>query len=157
MRVVLCLFLHTGAERLAIPAAAVVEVVPAVRLHPLPGGPPWVAGVFRFRGTVTPVVDLHRLATGEPCPMRLNTRIVVVNHTGPDGTKPLGLLSERVSDLRSLATTGQPYAPAVAGGGPELGPLVADAEGMVRLPDLGRLVPAAYRGVLFGAAAAVGE
>jgi chemotaxis-related protein WspB len=146
----LCLFIHAGGERLAVPAAAVTEVVPGVALHPLTGGPPWVAGVFRFRGAVTPVLDLHRLATGQPCPVKLSTRIVVLDHPTPDGPRSVGLLAERVSELKPLATTGPAYAAGSAADGPDLGPLLADADGVVRVPDLGRLVPRAYHGAVFG-------
>ena len=145
----LCLFVRAGAERLAIPAAAVAEVVPAVPLHPAAGAPPWVAGVFRFRGAVAPVLDLHRLATGGPCPARLGARIVVVHYPTRDGPRLLGLLSERVTDLKPIAT-GPGYAPAPSADTPDLGPLVADADGMVRLTDVGRLVPLAYCYALFG-------
>jgi chemotaxis-related protein WspB len=147
---VLCLFVRAGAERLAIPAAAVAEVVPAVSLHPAAGAPPWVAGVFRFRGAIAPVLDLHRLAAGGPCPARLGARIVVVHHAGRGCPRPLGLLAEQVTELKPLAA-GPGYAPAPPADAPDLGPLVADADGMVRLTDVSRLVPLAYRDALFGA------
>ena len=147
----LCLFVRAGAERLAVQAAAVLEVVPAVRLHEPAGAPPWVAGVFRFRGVVTPVIDLHKLAVGTPCPVRLSTRVVLIEYPTLDGPRPLGLLAERVTDLRPLAVTGPGYAPGSPADGPDLGPLVTDAEGVVRLLSVGRLVPAAFRDALFGA------
>lgn len=146
----LCLFLRAGTERMAVQAAAVLEVVPAVKLHPASGAPPWVAGVFRYRGVITPVIDLPRLATGKPCTLRLSTRIVLIEYPTLDGPRPLGLLAEQVTDLRELTVTGPEYSPASAGDGPDLGPMVADAEGVVRLPTVGRLVPPAYRDALFG-------
>jgi chemotaxis-related protein WspB len=137
----LCLFLRAGPERLAVPAAAVAEVTPAVPLHPVVGADPRVAGAFRFRGTVTPVLDLCRLATGDGCPTRLSTRIVVVRRAGDP--RPVGLLVERVLDLKPLTVAGSPFAPADAGG-LDLGPLETDTDGLVRLPDVNRLVPAVY-------------
>ena len=35
---------------------------------PVNGGPPWIAGVFVYRGRVVPVVDLHRLIGGRRMP-----------------------------------------------------------------------------------------
>jgi chemotaxis-related protein WspB len=137
---------------MAVPASAVVEVVPAVRLHPLVGAPPWVAGVFRYRGTVTPVLDLHRVATGEACPIRLSSRVVIVHDVTGAEPRPLGQLAERIADLKPQAVSGPAFSPGLPAGGPELGPLVADSEGVVRLPDLTRLVPAAVRGALSGGA-----
>lgn len=129
----LCLYAHAGPERLAIPAGAVVEVVPAVRLHSAAG----VAGVFRYRGAVVPVLDVYRLITGEPCPEALHARIVVVDNPR------LGLLVERVSELKELAVADGGYATGAAGAG--LGPLTADADGVVRRLDLARLAGLAYR------------
>ena len=146
----LCLFLRAGTERLAVPASSVVEVVPAVRLHPAPGGPPWLAGLFRFRGSVTPVLDLHRLIEGSPCPVRLSTRIVVIEAQVNNGPRHLGLLAERVTDLKALTTIGAGYKFGQAPTGPDLGPIVADAEGVVRIPDINKLVPLAYQGLTFG-------
>lgn len=139
----LCLFVRAGAERLAVPAAAVVEVVPAVRLHRPAGAPTRVAGVLRFRGEVTPVLDVHQLTTGEPCPERLSTRIVILEADTPAGRRRLGLLAERVTDLKSLAEIGPAYA-GPATGGPDLGPMAVDADGVVRLTEVARLFPLAY-------------
>ena len=133
-----------------MPASSVVEVVPAVQLHPAPGGPPWLAGLFRFRGSVTPVLDLHRLIEGTPCPVRLSTRIVVIEAQVNNGPKHLGLLAERVTDLKTLATIGAGYKFGQVATGPDLGPIVADAEGVVRIPDISKLVPLAYQGLTIG-------
>jgi len=148
---VLCLIVSAGQERVAIQAAAVLEVVPAVNLHHPAGTPEWIAGVFRFRGVVTPVIDLHQLAVGGACPVRLSTRIVVVEYPTIDGPRPLGLLAERMTDLKELTVTGPGYLPSPDANSPDLGPLVAEADGVVRLATVGRLVPPAYRGALFGA------
>lgn len=139
----LCLYLQAGSERLAVPASAVVEVIPRVRFHPVAGAPPWLAGVFRFRGAVTPVIDLHQVATSEACPVRLSTRIAIVHDPSGSGARALGLLAERVTDLKPLTISGPAFSARPIAGGLDLGPLVADPEGVIRLPDLGRLVAAA--------------
>ena len=108
----LYLLLHAGPERLAVPAAGVVEVLPAVERHPAGG-----REVIVRRGAVVPVLDLCRQVGGAACPHTLHARLVVV-------AGPLGLLVERVGDLVELA-------------GP--GPLVADPGGVVRLLDPARL------------------
>jgi len=145
---VLGLIVHAGAERLAVPALAVVEVVPAVRLHPAAGAPPGVAGLAQYRGTVVPVVDLHRLATGDECPVRLSTRLVILDAPTGGGLKRLGLLVDRADELRDLPTfdarTG--YAAPPADGQADLGPLLAVEGGVVRLPDLVALGRLAFGG-----------
>ena len=57
----LALFFELRGEVFAIPARAVVEVVPKVELRVVPRAPQWLAGVFPYRGAVLPVVDLTRL------------------------------------------------------------------------------------------------
>lgn len=141
----LCLYLRAGVERLAVPATSVIEVAPAVPLHRPTDTPHVIAGVFRFRGAVTPVLDLHQLVSGEPCPVKLNSRIVVISHTQDGKTRMLGLLTEQVIDLKPLTVIGPRYtatthSPLTV----DLGPMVTDSEGMLRLPNVAELVPLAY-------------
>ena len=124
------LFLHCGADRYALPAAAVEEVVPAVPLHrPAGDAHPAFAGVLRYRGAVVPVLALA--AAGPP---RLGGRIVVVGLPG-DPPRRLGLLADGVSELKPLEATGVAFAPPADAAGPDLGALVAVAGGLVRLLD----------------------
>ncbi len=129
------LILHAGPERLAVPAAAVAEVLPAVERHPLAGGPAWLSGAIRRSGAVVPVVDLCRLVGAGDCPVTLHARIVVVG-----GATPFGLLTERVGDLREVADGSAMTAP-VNDDGVNLGPLAADADGLVRLTNPAMLLP----------------
>ena len=127
------LILHAGPERLAVPAATVAEVLPALDRHPLAGGPAWPAGAVRVRGKVVPVVDLCRLVGGTDCPNTLHARIVLVA-----GVMAYGLLAERVGELREV-NGHEVSSPSVEG--VCLGPLVADADGLVRLTDPAALLP----------------
>ena len=115
------LILHAGPERLAIPAAAVAEVLPAVERHP-------TTGAVVVRGVVVPVLDLCRHVTGTDCPATLHARLVVLG-----GDRPLGLLAERVGDLVELPDAGGLTA------GDRLGVQVAGPDGLVRLTDPARL------------------
>jgi chemotaxis-related protein WspB len=63
----------------AVDVALVVEVVPRIELRRLPHAPSYLAGLFDYRGTVTPVIDLGLLLGSEACPERLSTRIIVAN------------------------------------------------------------------------------
>ena len=59
----------------------------------------YVAGVFRYRGQLVPVLDLCWLMHGQPCPARLSTRIVLVHSPDENGLSHiLGLMVERVTD-----------------------------------------------------------
>jgi len=126
------LFLQCGAERFALPASAVAEVVPAVPLYrPAASADPALAGLLRYRGAIVPV-----LALGVPGAPKLSARIVVVEFPG-DPPRRLGLLADSVSDLKPLVATGSAFA---RPGGPELGTLVAVGDGLVRLLDPDRLL-----------------
>ena len=132
------LFLQSGGDHFALPAAAVTEVVPAVPLHrPAGDANPALAGVFRYRGAVVPV-----LALGTPGAARLSARIAVVEFPG-DPPQRLGLLADRVTELKPLAPTGVAFTPHTEAGGPDLGALVAVPGGLVRVLD-----PAALRASL---------
>ncbi len=89
-----------GEERYAIPCQRVVEVTPGVTLTRLALAPPHVAGTFGYRGALLEVVDLNGLLGVPPSPLRLSSRIVVVNDR--TGAPFLGLLAERVSGTARL-------------------------------------------------------
>jgi len=52
--------LAVGAERYGVDAGKVREVRPLGELAPVPGAPPFWAGVVNVRGTLYPVLDLRR-------------------------------------------------------------------------------------------------
>src|SRR5271165_3279186 len=78
-----------AAENLyAIDVARVVEVVPRINLRRLPHTPGFLAGLFDYRGTVVPVVDLGILLGSESCRDRLSTRIILVNSRPAAPSRP---------------------------------------------------------------------
>jgi chemotaxis signal transduction protein len=136
---VLGLFLQSGVERYALPIASVVEVLPAVTLHPAPS--PRLAGVFRYRGEVTPVLSLGPVAE-----LRLSTRIIILQATLPGETAPrrVGLLVQNVSELKPILTTGAALPTTASEEAITFGKLLADADGVLRLLDPLSLLHAAY-------------
>jgi chemotaxis-related protein WspB len=77
---------QVGPDRLALPLASVVEVVPRERLHRPAGAPAWLAGLFLHRGRAVPVVDLFALAGAGECPADLSSRIILVPTPAKEGT-----------------------------------------------------------------------
>ena len=108
----LFLVFHIGSERYALRATEVAEVLPRLPLKPIARTPPWVAGVFAYRGLIVPVIDVGALAFGQPAQARTSTRLVLV-HYRPDETEPaqlLGLILEQATDtLRCDPEEFQPY------------------------------------------------
>jgi len=105
----------------AIESRQVVEVLPRVAGRPIPHTPDYVLGVFSYRGSLVPLVDLGRRLAGTPPADRLSTRVIVVALPGltaagtpTDGaaknttrggvtapTARLGLVAENVIMIRS--------------------------------------------------------
>lgn len=94
-----------GGEHYALPAADILAVAQVPRMRPLPHAQAWVAGVFRYRDTVLPAVDLGLLIAGQPCRNLLSTRLLLVGDAeNREGAAPaLGLLAERVTGTVTVA------------------------------------------------------
>lgn len=148
----LFLVFHLGADRYAVDAKEVVEVLPAVRLKQIPLAPAWVAGVLSYRTVPVPVIDMSALALGQPAPRRLSTRIILVNYPDRHGVpRLLGLMAEKTTEtLRrqrsDFVSPGVSHANARF-----LGPVAADAHGFVQWVDVNQLLPAQVRDLLFDA------
>ena len=143
----LVLTFQIGSERIGLDIRTVREVVPQVRLKPLAGGPPWLAGVFVYRGMVVPVLDLHDLIGHGPCPQHLSSRIILVPQTDPSTgfEHLLGLLTSRVSELHTLRSGFSTLSQTLTPGGIGLGMIIADEQGIIRLLDPDKLLPPADR------------
>jgi chemotaxis-related protein WspB len=101
----LALAFRAGEMRLALPTAAVVEVLPRRALRPLALAPPGVIGLLPFRGTLTPVVDLCKIILGRDCAPLRSSRIIVVTLSGRISQRLIGLLAEDVLDLLPVIAT----------------------------------------------------
>lgn len=146
----LCLLFRLGDDRFALDTAAVEAVLPLVAVTPVPLAPRGVAGLFDHRGTPVPAIDLGLFALGRPSRALRSTRIVLVRYA--DG-RLLGLIAEQATD--TLRARREDF---VASGvdnpaTPYLGPVLADAEGVVQLVDAQALLPPGLRDMLFQAAA----
>ena len=95
----LALLFYLGDTMYTMKCEKVREVAPMVKLKQVPHTPDYFAGLFNYRGVIVPVIDLRRLIQGQPCQMRLSTRIILVDYVR-DGHMPciLGLMAERVTE-----------------------------------------------------------
>jgi chemotaxis-related protein WspB len=140
----LVLTFQTGSDRLALEVHRVREVVPRVRLQPVACSPPWLAGVFVYRGQVVPVIDLHRLLGAGESPAHLSTRIILVPLMFAGQERLVGLLAAHVADIREMPPPSRQPARLVAPGQPDLGAVIADGGQIVHLVDLDRVLPDLY-------------
>ncbi len=144
----LALLFQVGNERLALDVRRIKEVVPRVALQTLTCCPSWLAGAFVYRGQVVPVIDLHALVGLGTCPPLLSSRIILVPQPGSEDGRLLGLLAAQVADLQELQPDGQPTTYLHESGLADLGDVIADRDGILRLLDLDRLLPESVRGQL---------
>lgn len=95
----LALLFYLGDTMYTMKCEKVREVAPMVKLKQVSHTPDYFAGLFNYRGVIVPVIDLRRLIQGQPCQMRLSTRIILVDYVR-DGHMPciLGLMAERVTE-----------------------------------------------------------
>lgn len=101
----LFLTFYLGDERFALPCAKVREIIPLMPLKRLRQTPPYFAGVFSYRGVLTPVIDLRQLIEGISCAVRLSTRIIMISQGRADGEDGiLGLMAERVTEVKQIET-----------------------------------------------------
>ena len=129
----LVLMFEAGGHRYALETRDVVEVVPWVQLQLVAGSPDYVAGYFSHRGEVIPAIDPGRLACGIPCQCRFNSRLIILDVSGTEGSHRVGLLAERVSTAQL-----QPGGNGKTGA---WGPLLLDEQGLFQLIELRRLLP----------------
>lgn len=87
-----------ASERYAVECAFVREVQTLRELTPVPGTPPWVAGVVNVRGEILSVTDLRRLFSiaGRGLPER--TKIVVLEGAG----RAFGVVADEVVGTRKV-------------------------------------------------------
>jgi chemotaxis-related protein WspB len=133
------LLFEAGGQRYGLECAHVIEVLPRVRLQTVPDMPSWFAGLFAYRGRATPVIDLTQLITGQPCPPRWSTRIVMVR--GEDASVSLfGLLTERASTAHLNIQQDAPGESAAYR--TAWGPVLLTEEGMIQLLEIHSLLGA---------------
>ena len=135
----------------AIDARRIVEVVPRVVLRSIPHAPDEFVGLFHYRGSIAPVIDMGLLMGSTACRDSLSTRIILVDTPNGDGTRMLlGLLAEDVDDLKRVEDAGQIFPAMQLEGAPYLGPILRADDILVQLIAAERIMPESMRGALDG-------
>ena len=146
----LLLQFQAGDERYGLDVSQVIEVVPQVTFRPLPHADPCVAGLFNYRGTMVPVIDLTTLLTGAPSRPLFSTRIILTDYPDHDGGRRiLGLVAERVTETVSCRLEDLQPAGITVAGAPYLGDLFLHPEGTIQRVEIERLLTPDLREALF--------
>lgn len=85
-----------GGRPCAIPADAIVEVVPRVLLRQVPNAPQEVLGVMNLRGRVVTVIDVRARFSDSPDPLPAYQHLVIVDREG----QYVGLAVDDVLEVR---------------------------------------------------------
>ena len=126
----------------AVSVRQVVEVVPRVALRAVPRAPGYLAGLLRYRGGAVPVIDLGLLMGDAACEDRLDTRIILVDGGvhGGNGLGFLGLIAERVDDVRAVDESRRAVAGLEVGGARYLGAVYEADDGLLQLIEPGKIL-----------------
>ena len=139
-----------GGEPYAIESRRVVEVLPLVPARSLPQLPDYLLGLFTYRGSLVPLVELGRRLGVGPAVKRLSTRVIVV---ALEGGHRLGLVAENVIVIRAVDEAATAVPPLELDAAPYLGRVLRLGGETVQLLDVDRLLPADLHAGLFPAAA----
>jgi chemotaxis-related protein WspB len=146
----LFLLFELGKDRYALDVRQIAEVLPLVGVKQVPRAPQAMSGLFNYRGTPVPVIDLSQLTLGRPSARRLSTRLVLVHYPDQTGrTHLLGLIAERATQTARHEPSDFVTSGVTNDGAPYLGPVATDARGLVQWIDVRTLLPPSFRDMLF--------
>jgi len=143
------LLFYVGDERYALESRLIVEVIPLVALKKVHHAPDYVAGLFNYRSSIVPAIDLCQLIQGTPCRSLLSSRIVLVNHLRGDRTPQLlGLMAERVTQTLNKTEADLLDPGAMVNAAPFLGKIITDEQGMIQCIRVEYLLPSSQEAYL---------
>jgi purine-binding chemotaxis protein CheW len=96
---VLHVIFRVGGAEYVLPASDVLLMESFVGATPVPGAPPYVAGIIHVRGRVVPVVDLRVRFGLPPLATTIDSRVVVVELR----QRTVGLLADSAREVVKLA------------------------------------------------------
>ena len=130
-----------GPETFAFPVNLVREILDYRAPYRLPNGPDYLLGLTDVRGAGVPTLDLRRRLGLTPVEPTAQTRIVVVDAPLAQRTLQLGLVTDRVFEVMSVASDQIEPAPdiGVKWRSDYIAGVVRGQDGFIVLLDLPRL------------------
>lgn len=139
--------------RYILSASNIVELVPGVKLTPVPGVPSYVAGLCNYRGLSVPVIDLCALFIDRPSARKLSTRIIFVNSDSANRkNKIIGLLVEKATETVKVDEGSFIDSGIQNDDMPFIGPVISDGQGLVTRILTEEIFSRIDNELLFGAA-----
>jgi chemotaxis-related protein WspB len=148
---VLFLLLKIGHDTYALDARQIAHVLSLVHVAPLANAPRGLAGVFNYRGTLVPAVDLSAMRSTAPARPQFSTRVVLINYPHGTSTRLVGLIAEQATDVIRRAPS-EFVAPGLAATSAARGSVMDGRYGVVQWIDAPALLTPEVRNNLFTAA-----
>ena len=145
----LLIVFNIGKDRFGLDVSQIIEVIPLVTFKKVHRTPKYVSGIFNYRGTMVPVIDLSTLISGKPSQPLLSTRVILVNYTSPDNHHTLGLVAERVTE--TMVFREEDFKPPVIESDTTryLGDIMTTEDGMIQRITIENILPEYLRKILF--------
>lgn len=146
----LFLLFQLDADRYALPARDVTEVLPIVSTKVLPGAPQGIIGLVNYRGVAVPVLDLALLALGRPSARRVSTRLLIVNYPFVGvGERLLGVVVEHATEMIAKAPDDFKPTGVTTSSARYLGPVAQDPRGLIQRVDVASLLTPELQAALY--------
>ena len=146
----LYLLFYLDKDRYVIRATDINEIVPLVKLTRIPKTPDYVAGMFNYRGTAVPVIDMRRLANSPSFRNIMSTRVILVNYrTAFNESHVLGLIVEHVTDMVHLDDDSFVEQVVNTNESTYMSEVLTDQSGVIQRIDVEKILPNHVRDILF--------
>ena len=100
----LLLLFNLDNQRFAVRTNLITEIIPLVEIVKVPKSEPYICGLFNFRGTTIPIVDMTMLLYDKPHTRKVCTRILVLSINQGECITQVGLIAERVNSPQVFDT-----------------------------------------------------
>jgi chemotaxis-related protein WspB len=142
----LWLLLSIEGERYALESSNVLEILPWVKLQPLPQAPDLITGLLSYHDRSIPVIDLSQILYQRSCQLRICTRIILVQRSvqngiveGRESPQVIGLLAEQLARTRRISNTDQTQITPPAVKTPFISAVLSDPQGVIQCLEMDAL------------------
>lgn len=142
--------MNIGKERYGIDSHLVAEIIPMIHLDQIPMVDKIIKGIFNYRGTPTPVIDLCQFFKKRDCENNLGSRIVIINCSQKDNSdRPIGLIAERVTEVVKCTEEQLLSSGIMSDSTPFLGKIYKHNDEIIQLIDTRNILPVSIAEQIF--------
>ena len=129
-------------QRFAIATKTIAEITPMVELTRVPKTEPYIAGLYNYRGTMLPVIDVSKLLFDSEHDMRICTRILIMQNPSNLNIQNVGLIVEQANKTISCDTSKFTEHKLSENMADYVGQIIHDEQGEIQVVDIDKLIPA---------------